>query len=613
MTDYFNGHDAVAKTIVQCVGKSIVLGVPLGLGKPIGVINALYRLACKDTSIQLTIITGLTLARPHSNNFLKKNFLDPLFDRLLKNYEDPLFEKARELQRLPHNIRVIEFFFNPGKYLNNAVAQQNYICSSYSTVARDAKHLSINVLAQQVAPSATQDNLYSLSSNTDLFHALKTHVLMNIAEVNANLPYMFGDEAEVKSSVFTDIVDTKKYPTLFPLLRRALSIQDYFIGLWTSCLIKDDSCLQIGIGNLSNALTRSLIFRHQENKQYQTVLQKINSDKKFNDTINEVGEKNIFEKGLYASTEMFSDEYMQLYKESILKKKIDGKVIQAAFFLGSVDFYRDLRALSREALQSIAMVSIERTNTLQQSFELLELQRRSGRFVNSSLMVTLLGAAISDGLENYQEVSGVGGQYDFVAMAAQLDDARSIINCHSTRKTKKGINSNIVWNYSNITIPRYLRDIIVTEYGIADCRGKTDADVIKAILNITDSRFQIALLKKAKKYGKISRDYEIPTLFRNNYPQNLEKIFREAQLDKYFVPYPFGSDLTPEEEILLQILAFLKNCSTIKLSLLMMRSLLLFKSDVKYEKYLIRMKLFHIKSITEYCYKKLLKYCLSRN
>ena len=97
-------------------------------------------------------------------------------------------------------------------------------------------------------------------------------------------------------------------------------------------------------------------------------------------------------------------------------------------------------------------------------------------------MVTALGVIISDGLSNYRELSGVGGQYDFVSMANQLQDAHSIINCHSTRRSKQRVTSNIIWDYTNFTIPRFLRDYVITEYGIADCRSKTDADIIKAIL-----------------------------------------------------------------------------------------------------------------------------------
>ena len=120
------------------------------------------------------------------------------------------------------------------------------------------------------------------------------------------------------------------------------------------------------------------------------------------------------------------------------------------------------------------------------------------------MMVTLLGAAVSDGLADGQVVSGVGGQYNFVAMAHSLPEARSILALRSTREKHGKVTSNILWNYGHTTIPRHLRDIVVTEYGIADLRGRTDQDVIAALLNIADSRFQDALKREAQAAGKLA-------------------------------------------------------------------------------------------------------------
>ena len=122
--------------------------------------------------------------------------------------------------------------------------------------------------------------------------------------------------------------------------------------------------------------------------------------------------------------------------------------------------------------------------------ELRILQRRHSRFVNTTMMVTLLGAAVSDGLEDGRVVSGVGGQYNFVSMAHALPDARSILCVRATRSKGGRVTSNIVWNYGHATIPRHLRDIVVTEYGIADLRGRTDREIVAALLNVADSRFQ---------------------------------------------------------------------------------------------------------------------------
>ena len=98
------------------------------------------------------------------------------------------------------------------------------------------------------------------------------------------------------------------------------------------------------------------------------------------------------------------------------------------------------------------------------------------------MMATLLGAAVSDGLENGQVVSGVGGQYNFVAQAFALPGARSILALEATRQPGAKAQSNIRWTYA------HLRDIVVTEYGVADLRGKSDADVIAAMLQVADSR-----------------------------------------------------------------------------------------------------------------------------
>lgn len=706
MTAHFDHCELAANEIINQVGKTIVIGIPLGLGKPNGIINALYRLASADASIHLTICTGLTFARPTITNELEKKLVEPILDRLLGDYEELLYEKDRVMQRLPKNITVIEFFLQPGKFLHNAYVQQHYVSSCYTNVVRDIENLSINVLAQLVAPARDHSNLYSLSCNTDLFHDTQQRLLKEqgegkkiavVAEVNNHLPYMYGDMAEVSSEVFTIIADTKKYRSIFAVPRDEISPHDHLIGLYASSLIKDNGSLQIGIGKLNNALANALIFRHKQNHLYCALMNKLGiSDK--------TATFDAFDKGLYGSTEMLSDEYMQLYNEGILKKRVydhvglqrllndqiisedispniidvlidhkiinstltlsdlnfllkfgifqdgitlnnnllisssgesisndlailankrlviekclsnklkSGKIIHSGFFFGSKDLYSQLNNLAIDKLQQIDMTSIARTNSLLWNPELLQLQRLHARFVNSSMMINLLGGAISDGLNDYHEVSGVGGQYDFVSMASQLNNARSIILCRSTRETKNGVESNIVWDYANLTLPRYLRDIFITEYGIADCRSKTDEDVIKAILNITDSRFQPALLKAAKKARKLASDYQIPAKFLGNRPELIDKIIPSMQLQTYFKPYPFGSDLTPEEEILARALMYLKNCSNIKLVGLSLRSLFLFKSDMHFAVYLQRMQLLNTTNIKEFFYKKLLKLVLN--
>ena len=135
----------------------------------------------------------------------------------------------------------------------------------------------------------------------------------------------------------------------------------------------------------------------------------------------------------------------------------------------------ELRELPAEVLDLIAMTGIAFTNTVTGEEATKREQRHDARFVNTAMVATLLGAVSSDQLEDGRVISGAGGQHDLVAMAHALDGARSIIGLRSTRRQNRRTVSNIVWRYANATVPRQLRDIVVTEYGIADLRGKATA------------------------------------------------------------------------------------------------------------------------------------------
>jgi hypothetical protein len=150
-------------------------------------------------------------------------------------------------------------------------------------------------------------------------------------------------------------------------------------------------------------------------------------------------------------------------------------------------------------------------------------------------------------LENGSVVSGVGGQYNFVAMAHDLPGARSILCIRSTRGSGSEMMSNIVPSYGHITIPKHLRDVIVTEYGVADLRGKSDAEIIKRLVNIADSRFQQELIDYAKANGKLEADYEIPEQARHNTEERLIRVLGPAVEQNLLPDYPFGTQLTDRE------------------------------------------------------------------
>src|SRR4029453_8097235 len=133
--------------------------------------------------------------------------------------------------------------------------------------------------------------------------------------------------------------------------------------------------------------------------------------------------------------------------------------------------------------------------------------------------------------------------------AHALPEARSILCLRSTRDSRGEVTSSIPWSYGHATIPRHLRDIVVTEYGIADLRGRTDREVVEALLAIMDSRFQAGFVAEAQRALKLPRDYRIPDALRNNHPEHLRERFAPWRARDLFEDLPFGSDITPEEVV----------------------------------------------------------------
>ncbi|HEX4862282.1 MAG TPA: acetyl-CoA hydrolase/transferase C-terminal domain-containing protein, partial [Rhizomicrobium sp.] len=150
---------------------------------------------------------------------------------------------------------------------------------------------------------------------------------------------------------------------------------------------------------------------------------------------------------------------------------------------------------------------------------------------------------------------------------------------------------NIRYAYGHVTIPRHERDIIVSEYGIADLRGKPDDEVIAAMLAIADSRFQPELLRAAKDAGKIAKTYEIPAAQRDNTPERIARALGPLDLPAF----PFGTDFTPVEQELLFALETLKRAHPAELARTALRGL----SKAKHQGALARMGLDKPRGLSE--------------
>jgi len=642
--------EAAVDALIAALGKDIRLGLPLGLGKPTQFVNAFYARAKADPTLQLTLLTALSLEKPVPTSELEGRFLKPFIERVYGDCPDLDYMLDLRANRLPPNVQVKEFFFKPGSNLASAHAQQHYISTNYTFAARDVFNQGCNVAAQLICRRETEAGLrYSLACNPDTGPELvellrasgRPHAVVGL--VNQNLPFMAND-AEVEPATFDIVIDAPRYSTrLFSTPKLPVTTPDHAIGLYASALIKDSGTLQVGIGALGDAVVHATRLRHQQGALYREALEKLGALTHHRALIESHGGLGPFEQGLYGATEMFVDGFMHLYEAGILKREVfdfwalqqlinegrcnpaalnarvldgleslgvrvirtqdfavlqhhgfftdatrydaghliapDGErvianvadphsrhvmarclgtalrrgiVLHGGFFLGPNAFYDTLRALPEAERARICMTGVYKVNQLDYNPRLYKAQRQHARFINTGIMATLSGAVMSDGLEDGRVVSGVGGQYNFVAMAHQLNDpmtgGRSVLLIRAVRdkegKTAEPT-SNIVFNYGHITIPRHLRDIVVTEYGIADLRSKSDSEVAKALLHIADSRFQADLLAEVQASGKVERGYVIPEAFRHNTPVALQA--KLAGLAKALPAFPFGTDLTPEE------------------------------------------------------------------
>src|SRR2546428_13104057 len=124
-----------------------------------------------------------------------------------------------------------------------------------------------------------------------------------LAQVNRNLPFMYGDAA-IAPDYFDAVIDDPRYDfPLFAAPDRPIDTTDYMIALHVSALIPDGGTLQIGIGSLGDAVTYLLKLRHVENDTYLSLLGDSEVIDRFGDVLERLGGTAPFREGLYAATE----------------------------------------------------------------------------------------------------------------------------------------------------------------------------------------------------------------------------------------------------------------------------------------------------------------------
>ena len=538
--------DRIALEIIERTGGDIRLALPLGLGKPVTLVNALVHAVAARPEVKLSILTALTLERPDMSDGLARRFLAPAADRLFGDYPQLAYAQMMRNGTLPENIEVSEFFMLAGRWLSQPAAQRRYIPANYTHALDVLRRWQPNLLMQLLAP--IDDATLSLCCNTDITTDLlqdrragRQDFLM-VGEISDGLPAMAGPAAEIARDEVQILMDDGPGFDLFSVVKRPVIHAEHAIGLHVARLIRDGGTLQIGIGAIGDAVAHALMLR-----QSGAVVPIQRATPFAQDGFDESGP---FEQGLYAVTEMLVDGLLRLFEAGIIRREVDGAAIHAGFFVDCQDFYDRLRNLPAADRARIRMMPVSFTNELYGDEHAKRAARTDARFVNAAMKATLLGGITSDITRDGREVSGIGGQFNFIEQALALDGARSIIALPATRRKRGKTVSNIVWSHPHESVPRAYRDIIVTEYGIADLRGVPDEMAVARMIRIADSRFQDDLLGKAKKSGKIAKDFSIPDGWRCNTQKRLHEWLKPFSLPSF----PFGTDFDATEQRILPAL-----------------------------------------------------------
>jgi itaconate CoA-transferase len=270
-----------------------------------------------------------------------------------------------------------------------------------------------------------------------------------IVEVNPAMPRVFGDSLLHISEV-TALVENKA--PLFETAAPALEPEDEAIAAIIADMIADGACLQMGIGNLPSAVCARLTGRRD----------------------------------LGIHTELFTPALASLVQcgavSNRFKVTYPGRTV-FTFAMGDRAFYDWLDDHPAMHAAPVNIVNDPR-----------HIAKNPGMVsVNATLQVDLSGACNSEHMLGHQ-YSGAGGQLDFVRGANASRGGMSIIACRST--AQGGAVSRIVPRLDGpVTTPRNDVRFIVTEYGVADMRGKSLRQRAEALIALAHPAFRDELTR----------------------------------------------------------------------------------------------------------------------
>ena len=320
---------------------------------------------------------------------------------------------------------------------------ENYLCPRVSLV--------------MVSPP-DEHGYVSFGTTVDYTKGTTDYCEVVIAQVNKYMPRTFGNSIKHVRD-FTCFVEIDE-----PLPEvKTVNISDVEmeIGRYCASLINDGDTLQLGIGGIPNAVCAQLF------------------DKK--------------DLGLHS--ELVGDGVVPLLEEGIINNKkktnkIGRTVIGAAFGSEILNNYIN----NNPAVELHPIDYVNNPVNIAKNDNMVS--------INSCIQVDLLGQVVSDTI-GLSQFSAVGGQVDFVRGATMSKGGRSIIAMPAT--ARKGTVSRIVpliTEGSAVTTPRNDVNYVVTEYGIAQLKGKTVKERAKALIMIAHPMFRPHLMIEYKKRFK---------------------------------------------------------------------------------------------------------------
>jgi RimJ/RimL family protein N-acetyltransferase/acyl CoA:acetate/3-ketoacid CoA transferase beta subunit len=318
----------------------------------------------------------------------------------------------------------------------------------------------------------------SLGVSVDIVKTAMEKASVVIAQANSEMPRIHGDG-------FIHIKDvTFIVPHDEPLLEIKGTISTEtaeLIGNYVARLIRDGDTIQVGYGNLPNAVVSNL---H--------------------------GKKHL---GIH--TEMISDGLMELIKSGAVdnsRKTLNRGATIASFAMGTRELYEFL-----DDNPSVVFRTIGYTNN-----PVVIARHENMVAINSALEIDLSGQATSESIGNVF-YSGIGGHYDFMRGALLARNGKTILAMQST--TENDTICRIVpclKESAGVTLNRGDVRYVVTEYGIAYLHGKNVRERAMALISIAHPNFRPWLIEEAKKRGLIFRDQVFIPGKRGEYPEHLE-------------------------------------------------------------------------------------------